>query len=219
MPSEMELSLRRRMVYHGIRSFLPDQTARWAVKILDAEFQNENTFSVVSFLNRLTELDRKLRDEQSQLHRAITTYFGQAADAIGPDPIAAVNPLTETPPPTTNAVSGWHSVFNVFINHLVSSTRQIKPKAIEEMLKSLGKAKISGLSASTAADLTIFSQTCRPNFRVSATRQELHCIFHSVYLFYCEEFGPVLTDKFVQRAIRGTQHLPESLQFPMNGLL
>jgi hypothetical protein len=218
MATETELSLWRRMVYHGLITHLPEPTARWAVEVLDREFRQESSLPVIKFVIRLSELDRSLAKDQLKLHGAIYRYRGMHADEIGPDPFGGSNTIKAPAPAPARANSGWHTVFNTFLNELISVIRQVKPATLDSLWPHV-KQGVPGSSLRINGDMIALAQGGRAVFHAQSTRQELQKVFQMIYPWMCEEFGPVMADKFVQRAIKEAENLPEALLFPPKNLL
>jgi len=113
---------------------------------------------------------------------------------------------------------GWAETFNRLLNALIASLNQIAPAAAARALECLNHG-LPGLKPTTLMHLDEFVRYGTANFTNETNKTEMQAIFHSIYLWLCEEYGPVTADRLCQRAIRTTESEANSLNYPPRALL
>jgi len=81
-----EASRRRRLVYHGIRPHLGEETARKAVELCESEFPPSEPFSVRRLLEKAGTTNPEVPKRFGELFTALITLQTKDGDDIGPDP-------------------------------------------------------------------------------------------------------------------------------------
>jgi hypothetical protein len=195
-PNAAELSLRRRMVFHGLKAHLPAGSVRNALALCDGEFSSEATFSVTRFLTRLGQVDPSV-GQPVKYFEYLQKLRNVPPEQIGPDPLGYSwdTPAAPAATPKSEANGTWTGTANALLHELITAFNQAKPGLGDTL-----KKRSPGFPAGTAKD-------------------KLHAGLHAMYVWACEEVGPVLADKLFARAVKAVEVQAGAAQYPPQALL
>lgn len=230
MIDQQDLAHRRRFVYHGLNGHLPEESVRTALRLCDEEFARDPAFSLVKFLDRLTLADQRAAELRPMLFVSLQRARLKPMHELGADPRpttpAAPQPRSTTPAPMQRsspaavAVQGWHDLGNLLLADLFESLRRVHSSlpttAARHLERNLNEA---AFSPATFAAIEDWLKTGTPVFTARATRNELHTIVHTLYLWMCDALGPVEADRLVSRAVRDVEKHPSSVRLSAHALL
>ncbi|WP_439630695.1 hypothetical protein [Gemmata sp.] len=235
MTTQQEASRRRRIVYHAARNRLPDDMVSAAVRLCDREFQALPVFSVQKFISRLTEAvgpppkPGELFTAMNRL-RVVTDL-----DAIGPDPVGGAAPGAPQQPahepaapprfrPAAPAASGridsWAAAFTAFMNGIVGELRHLGPDLPAAARAGVAlRLQKADLGPNGYAELNAWADGQAAAFTDRLSIKDMHAGLHELYLWACEELGPVETDRVFGAVLREVSQLPGAAQFPPRSLM
>lgn len=194
MPTDVERSRRRRLVYHALCPHLPAADVQRAVALCDLEFAT-GAFSSMRFLHRLGQTVPGIGNPV-RLFEHLQKLIPLPADQIGPDP------TTLTPLPAarsggvgTGGVASWAASAGALLAAVESGLASAAPRLAVQWRE---------------------QATPLPPF---GTTEALHSVIHDRYLWVCEAVGPVLADKLFTQAVKAVDALPGAATFPPAKLL
>ncbi|MBA4191897.1 MAG: hypothetical protein C0467_28290 [Planctomycetaceae bacterium] len=235
MVTPQEASRRRRIVYHASRSRLPDEMVNAAVKLCDREFQAIPVFSIQKFLTRLTEAvgtppkPGELFAAMNRL-RVITDLDEIGPDPVGPLPVAKVQTAVAEPSPTRgrpseppsrdSRIDSWPASFTALLSGLLAELQHLGPDmpAAARAGFALQLQKVD-LSPAGYAELNSWADEKLCTFTNRITSADMHAGVHALYVWSCEELGPIETDRLFSAVIRDVSQYPGAAQFPPRNLL
>lgn len=232
MTPQQEASRRRRIVYHAARTRLPDEMVSAAVKLCDREFQALPVFSVQKFISRLTEAvgpppkPGELFTAMNRL-RVVTDLDAIGPDPFGSAPVAQAQPAPEPQPrfrPSAAVPGGriesWAAAFTAFVNGIVDELGRLGPDlpAAARSGVALRLQKVD-LGPNGYAELNAWADGKSAPFTDRLSTKDMHAGLHELYLWVCEELGPVETDRLFGTVLREVSALPGAAQFPPRSLM
>ncbi|VTT97773.1 Uncharacterized protein OS=Candidatus Entotheonella sp. TSY1 GN=ETSY1_39595 PE=4 SV=1 [Gemmataceae bacterium] len=234
MTPQQEASRRRRIVYHAARNRLPDEMVSAAVKLCDREFQALPVFSVQKFISRLTEAVGP-PPKPGELFTAMNRLRVVAdLDAIGPDPVGGAAPATTAPPAPEPAprfrpaapasgsgrIDSWAAAFTALMNGVLGELRHLGPDLPDAARAGVAlRVQKADLGPQGYAELNAWADGQVAAFTDRLSTKDMHAGLHELYLWVCEELGPVECDRVFGAVLREVSALPGAAQFPPRSLM
>lgn len=231
-----EASRRRRIVYHATAGRLAADEVAAAVKLCDREFQNTPVFSVRQFLSRFSQVVGEPANSGELFAAMNRLRIINDLEAIGPDPVGpTVTATAERPdrreaapsraeraaaPKASSRIEGWADTFNALLSALLAELRRLSPTLPDDIRGAIvGATQGAGLNFDSATQLTAWASGESDVFTDRTTPQEMHAILHALYMWTCEELGPVETDRLFGAVLREVSQHPGAAQFPPRSLM
>ncbi len=239
MLDPLEASRRRRIVYHGLRGRLTDPEVAAAVRLCDREFTAEPVFSVQKFVARLAQVVGPARNT-GELFASLTRLRMVAnTDAIGPDPSAgeardAGHARQDTGRGTRDTGSngnghgrpvaasseGWPEVFAAVVEEVARGLTRVNPRVADAAFAFLGeRLPRLKLTPGGQAEVAAWAANRTAAFTARTAKPDMHAVIHALYVWTCQEVGPIDADKLFARAVREADRVPSAAQCPPQGLL
>lgn len=228
MVDQHEASRRRRIVAQGLKPHVSAATLQAAVKLCDKEFQGDGVFSVQRFLDRLAQLDTDVSAHKGVLFKSLINLRQVDPTQLGPDPLEG----NGVRPPSTREMTisamasangkaavaaGWSRMFQMLLKTYIGLLRNQDESRLASLATSLTESLDElKLSASSVLGLRswIGSKFGTILNAVPMNIDEMQRLLHAIYVWCCEEFGPVASDRMMGRALKECESLPEAAHYP-----
>nr|WP_294838659.1 hypothetical protein [uncultured Methylotenera sp.] len=213
----MDLVLKRRAVYTGLKPFLSSNEMAPALSLWETEFSSKPTYALASFVTRCCTTD-ELRRIRTQILSAIIAALESPESLLLSDPGSQVGRLTMSHADSYQVVlDAKNSIFIALSSRLWAAVDEITEKSIIDfILRNLAHLKLSSEHAGNLKDWFINRNAAFPcNFEL-ATLQKL---INLNYIALCEYYGPVKADRLLSQATHAVEPEAMQLQFNLHDLL
>ena len=213
----MDLVLKRRALYTGLKPFLSANEMAPALSLWETEFSSKPTYALASFVTRCCTTD-ELRRIRTQILSAIIAALESPESLLLSDPGSQVGRLTMSDADSYQVVlDAKNSIFIALSSRLWAAVDEITEKSIIDfILRNLAHLKLSSEHAGNLKDLFINRNAAFPcNFEL-ATLQKL---INLNYIALCEYYGPVKADRLLSQATHAVEPEAMQLQFNLHDLL
>ncbi len=207
-----ERSLRRRLIYNAMPADTSIEIVQQCIDILENEFGETPDIRYSQLVKRLGESIGSSINFGPVLGR-IMMLRNKTPDDIGPDPGVAAKPATVS-------LDSKGVVFACLFNAICHQVSSRGATRILELKKHFASAA-SGLDLSTDCKESLAGWTIGDAAEVSFSGEvaDLQRIVNSAFVWMCNKFGPVETDKILHRAIHVAEQIPESFEFSPKELM
>lgn len=213
----MDLVLKRRAVYTGLKPFLSANEMAPALSLWETEFSSKPTYALASFVTRCCTTD-ELRRIRTQILSAIIAALESPESLLLSDPGSQVGRLTMSDADSYQVVlDAKNSIFIALSSRLWAAVDEITEKSIIDfILRNLSHLKLNSEHAGNLKDWFINRNAAFPcNFEL-ATLQKL---INLNYIALCEYYGPVKADRLLSQATHAVEPEAMQLQFNLHDLL
>ncbi len=209
---------RRRRLRLSLESLLPPDQLWHALWVWEREFATTSPFDISGYANRIAS-ELGIPESSKALLDQITRGIQAPADGLPADPIAemqrhAFQPLSAAPSPPmgsaapTIPLSPPEAVFNRFLETLLASLGKrvvgVGPDGPRDQVAALVRSvggRAPGWIEDPQAKLTGLSPS------------QMSTVINGLYVWTCEELGPVAADPLFGSAVRSTEEMPEAANF------
>jgi hypothetical protein len=216
----MNLPLRRRAIYTGLKPFLNATEMAQALSMWETEFSLKPPYALAGFVSRCCTTD-ELRKVRSQILRALITALESPEALLLSDPGSQVNKQTLVDngkkEDSTIVLDAKNSVFVALSNALWAAVDETTEKSIIDfILRNLANLKLSNDQSRKLKDWFISRNTTFPCNLELTTLQKL---INLNYIALCEYYGPVKADKLLSQATHAVEPDAIQRQFNLHDLL
>lgn len=204
--SEREASRRRRLINFSSQNLLDQKEILQLIKIWEDNFSDSHAFRIVSFIRKVQEeleLDAEVR---KSLLKNLNENLSKSSELLGVDPLAK---LPEQREPVNN------TVFRYLIRTLLTKLDAKEVQNLQGVLRNYFAN--SQLDYDTQVALInwckLLSQEDNSKITAHVSQSVMSKVIDQIYNYYCDLFGPVVTDHTFAEAIRSTEAIPEAREF------
>lgn len=207
----MNLPLRRRAIYTGLKPFLNATEMSQALSMWETEFSLKPTYALASFVTRCCTSD-ELRRIRTQILRALITALESPEALLLTDPGSQVGKQTLVDDDSSIVLDAKNSVFVALSSALWTAVDETTEKSIIDfILRNLTHLELSSDQSRKLKDWFISRSTTFPcNFELTTLQK----LINLNYIALCEYYGPVKADKLLSQATHAVE--PEAIQRQFN---
>ncbi|WP_152553392.1 hypothetical protein [Methylotenera sp. L2L1] len=214
----MNLTLRRRAIYTGLKPFLNATEMAQALGMWETEFSLKPPYALASFVTRCCTTDA-LRRIRTQILRALITALESPEALLLSDPGSQVGKqtLADDKDDSTVVLDAKNSVFVALSSALWTTVDEATEKSIIDfILRNLTHLKLSSEQSRKLKDWFINRNTVFPcNFELTTLQK----LINLNYIALCEYYGPVKADKLLSQATNAVEAEAIQRQFNLHDLL
>lgn len=199
----------------ALSAILDEAAVEQAASLYDLEFADQPTLSVAELVGRL-DANLGLGPRKKVAYKALTA----AVQGKSPTPGA----VSAVPAPAGGTGAGGSdagSVFGFLVREIVSRCKHRDVSSVQGLSRHVSEA-IPQLTLSPAAEQGIRSWVADPErFALGSqgSDEEMKRLLQNVYLWSCDWFGPVDTDRIFADAVRTAEQLPAAANFSPRNFL
>lgn len=199
----MDLKLRRRAIYTGMRPYFEDEALLDALKLWQEKYSNTPKFAFTEFLSVCCQT-KELRQQRSSILSSIFKSMDLPEHQLLADPFDEANSeVVITTPTNKHDVDNDTLVFMRFFEVLFNKVSDKEALTIRaSIIKNTAKLSIDGRRKVVLQDwLDKKLERLEYGYELTVIRQ----IINFAYIAMCENFGPVKADQVLAQAIKETE--------------
>ena len=212
----MDLVLKRRALYTGLRPHLNDEELVTALKLWQLEYSEKPKFAFTAFLAVITNTE-KLRRQRTRILSSLLRAMELSEVDLLADPYSELSKQYEFI--TENVMEEDHTidVFIVFFEKL--QVKMDEKDALGVRAYIIQNVKKLNLNTRTTMQLTEWinkeSSVLKGRYNLSSLRQ----VINLAYVAMCQLKGPVKTDQLLSQTIRDVEAFANEKQVNLHDLL
>jgi hypothetical protein len=214
----MNLELRRRAIYTGLKPFLNATEMAQALSMWETDFSSKPPYALASFVTRCCTTD-DLRRIRTQILRALITALEAPESLLLSDPGSQVGKYTMADDEDSSAIvlDAKNSIFVALSKALWMAVDEATEKStVDFILRNLVHLQLKAEQSRKLRDWLINRNTTFPcNFELSTLQK----LINLNYIALCEYYGPVKADKLLSAATHATGTEAIQRQFNIHDLL
>jgi hypothetical protein len=211
----MELVLRRRAIYTGLRPFLDDNALLNAIKIWQADFSQKPKFALSVFVSRCCTTPQ-LKQQRAKILGSIFMAMDAPQSELLPDPLEHLKPVDKS------LILGFENdhktkVFITLLQQIFMHFNALEEKKIRQFLiDNLAKIDADNRHVVHMQEwLLEKAATLDANYDTG----DMQKLIHFAYVAMCELFGPVKADQYLAQAVEDTENFAQKLNIKIHDLL
>ena len=215
----MSADLRRSSVLDALTTLLSAYELALAMSIYDQEFAHQQFFLAAKYLERLS-LSVGLGDRQRRVFASLNTALTHTAFVREPRAASLREPAGSTGQTTVQLLPAL-LVFGALCERVSQRLLGLYPATRSGWPAAL-RAHIEEMRVDEAVSEQLRHWADDPferRLQVNLNEQILSELVHVLYLWSCNEIGPVKTDQIFAHIIRELQQMPEAAQFSPRRLM
>jgi hypothetical protein len=200
----MDLILRRRAIYTGMRPYFEDEALLDALMLWQEKYSERPKYAFTEFLSVCCKT-KELRQQRSNILSSIFKALDLPESDLLDDPFGELNSgNVKTSQSSINLeVNDVTRVFKKFFEVLMSKVREKEALAIKALLiKNMAKLD---LDSRRKVILQEWLESKRETLECGYSLNEIRIIVNFSYVAMCEYFGPVKSDQILAQAINTTE--------------
>lgn len=196
---------RREVVARALEEFLEAPQSEQAIALYDVEFADQKSLSVTAFVGRLDDsisLGAARKKLYLHLSKATRDLGSSGSGASASDS-------------ASEGSSAAGTVFAFLMRELVSAWKSRDASSIQGLSKHVNDELATlGMSGSAERQARRWAASLETeSIGDSGSDDDMRRLLQSVYVWSCEWFGPVDTDRIVAEAVRSAERVPAASQF------
>ncbi|MEQ1597918.1 MAG: hypothetical protein ABL880_00980 [Methylotenera sp.] len=217
----MELLLRRRAIFTGMRPYFDDHELLEAIHLWQAEYAQKPKFALSAFVARCCS-SPQLKAQRASILGAIFSAFDFPENKLLPDPLEVLKLSKDSVDAHHHVVDAKTKVFTELLVHILLKFNGLDQQLIlNYLIAHLPKIKTDERRTmhlrvwlSRQID-NLHANSLQANFSAEILQQ----LINISYVAMCEYAGPVRADQFLSQAMKETEPLAASLDFKLHDLL
>jgi len=212
----MELTLRRRAIYTGMRPYFDDQALLNAINLWQAEYSHKQKFALSVFVARCCNTTQ-LKLERPKILGAIFMAMDLASDELLPDPFVELNANNVFQPEIKQAQDHTTKVFTMLLQQLFLKFNKSEEQQLRKFLiDHLHEVKTDKMRLMYIREwLALHTHDLEGTYDLEVLRQ----LINLVYVAMCQSAGPVKADHYLSQSIKETEPLSLESGFRLHDLL
>lgn len=214
--SNVELTLRRRAIYTGMRPYFDDEKLLSAINLWQTEYSQKPKFALSVFIARCCD-SPELKDERAKILKSIFMALELAPDALLPDPFVELKPANKALATAATDNPQQTVMFVTLLNQLFIKFNKVDEKQIRDsVLELLGEVKTDRMRMMYIREwFAKNTQTLEGQFDLDVLQK----LVNICYMVMCQQLGPVKADQYLAQAIKETEPLASEAGFKLHDLL
>ena len=217
----MDLTLRRKAIFTGMRPYFDDYELLQAIKLWQAEYAQKPKFALSVFVARCCS-SPQLKAQRSEILGAIFSALDLPESKLLADPLIVLKHSESLTNADDFTADDKTKVFTALMQQiLLKFNRQDQMLVSNYLIAHLAKINtderrkmhLRAWISQPGSELTI--KTLQANYSLDILQQ----LINISYVAMCEYTGPVKADQFLSQAIKETEPFAASLGFKLHDLL
>lgn len=211
----MELVLRRRAIYTGLRPYFDDQELLSLIKIWQDDFSQKPKFALSVFVSRCCNTPA-LKQDRAKILGAIFMALDASPSELLPDPFEDLKVADKL------SILGFENdskttVFMTLLQQILMHFDEQEEKKIRRFLiDHLNQINTDNRRLKHMQEwLLEKSITLAANYKI----EDMQKLIHFTYVAMCEAVGPVKADQYLAQAVKETESFAEKHDFKLHDLL
>jgi hypothetical protein len=211
----MELVLRRRAIYTGLRPYFDDQELLGLIKIWQDDFSQKPKFALSVYVSRCCNTPQ-LKQDRAKILGAIFMALDAPISELLPDPFEDLKAAD------TSSILGFENddktkVFMTLLQQIFMNFDDQEEKKIRRFLiENLNKIDCDNRRLKHMQQwLLEQSITLAANYKI----EDMQKLVHFTYIAMCEAVGPVKADQYLAQAVKETESSAQKHNFKLHDLL
>ncbi|WP_152604125.1 hypothetical protein [Methylotenera sp. G11] len=212
----MELTLRRRAIYTGMRPYFDDEALLNAINLWQAEYSHKQKFALSVFVARCCNT-AQLKLDRPKILGAIFMAMDLASDELLPDPFVELNANNVFQPEIRQAQDHTTKVFTMLLQQMFLKFNKRDEEQLRKFLiDHLHEVKTDKMRLMYIREwLSLHTSDLEGTYELEVLRQ----LINLVYVAMCQSAGPVKADQYLSQSIRETEPLSQESGFKLHDLL
>jgi hypothetical protein len=211
----MELVLRRRAIYTGLRPYFDDQELLSLIKVWEDDFSQKPKFALSVFVSRCCNTPQ-LKQDRAKILGAIFMALDAPTSELLPDPFEDLKSSDNT----SNLAfenDGKTTVFMTLLQQIFMNFDEQEEKQIRRFLiDNLDKIDTDNRRIMHMQQwLFEKSMNLAANFKI----EDMQKLVHFTYVAMCEVVGPIKADQYLAQAVKETESFAQKNNFRLHDLL
>lgn len=211
----MELVLRRRAIYTGLRPYFDDQELLSLIKIWQDDFSQKPKFALSVFVSRCCNTPQ-LKQDRAKILGAIFMAMDAPPSELLSDPFEDLK-ATDNSSTLSFENDDKTTVFMTLLQQIFMHFDEQEEKKIRRFLiDNLNKIDADNRRLMHMQQWVIEKSTIlAANYKI----EDLQKLIHFTYVAMCEAVGPVKADQYLAQAVRKTESFAQKHHFKLHDLL
>jgi len=214
----MDLSLKRRAVYTGLRPFLSDKALEKSLQLWQDEYSEDASYAFTEFLSVCCDTE-ELKKKRTRILSSLLRSMEASEHELLPDPLEfETGKITiENSEEVIKLSDSTTIVFERFFDNLLKQCGEPKAKQVRTyVLNQVENSKLNVLQRKYLNDwLEQSAKQLKGDWKKSHLRQ----LVNYCYVALCEYFGPVKADQFLAQAVAETEAFAQDKKINLHDLL
>ncbi|MGY1490073.1 hypothetical protein ACW4YW_11710 [Methylobacillus pratensis] len=212
----MDIVLRRRAIFTGLRPFLNDEELLPAVALWEREYAGQPVFALSGFIARCCTRPA-LKAQRGQMLRAVIGAMELPEGQLLPDPGAQSGSVATAQRTTSLSADDKTSMFVILLQAMLLLVDPALQGAVRNrLLQQLDRQKFEGVRQQELHEWLAGHNPALPH---SYSLDLLRSFINQAYVVMCEALGPVRADQLLAQAIRQAEIQGQHLSFKVHDLL
>lgn len=212
----MDITLRRRAIYTGMRPFFDDHELYNAVMLWQNDYTEKPKFALSVFVARCCTRP-ELKEQRAKILASIFSAMDLPESQLLPDPLKDLKSHGTLIPSEAHTPDGKTAVFAVLLNQLLVKFNEAHEANIRHFLLghlsqlSIDERRVMHLREWLAGRVPVLGA----NYEVVVLQK----LINLMYVAMCEYAGPVKADQYLFAAIKETESTAMQYQYKIHDLL
>ena len=212
----MDLILRRRAIYTGLRPYLDDESLLEAIHLWQIKYSDKPKFAFAEFLSECCQ-DKGLRSQRTNILSSIFKALDLPEHALLPDPFdIGLDHLADLTP-TEKICDDTTIVFVHLLDNLLKSLSDKDALYVRiHILNQFPSLRLDELRKAFLRDWLNHKINQLPvSYDLTVMRQ----LINFSYVAICELLGPVKADQLLAQTMKATSELAMQMEIPLHDFL
>jgi hypothetical protein len=212
----MDLKLRRRAIYTGMRPYFDDAALLEAIHLWQIKYSDKPKFAFTEFLSECCQ-DKALRAQRTTILSSIFKALDTPERDLLPDPFDIDQDQLIQLAPAEKICDDTTIVFVHFLDNLLKSLVDKDALTVRiYILNQFPSLRLDELRKAFLRDwLDKKSNKLPVSYELSVMRQ----VVNFAYVAICEIKGPVKADQLLSQAIKSSDELAKQMEIPLHDFL
>lgn len=212
----MDIKLRRRAIYTGLRPYLNEVTLLDAMHLWQSKYSDKPKFAFAEFLSECCQ-NKALRAQRTNMLSSIFKALDMPERELLPDPFDEVLSQPTDLTPEELIADNKTIVFSNLFDHLLAL---LTDKQAMEVRVSLLKALASlPLDVRRKVDLREWLDKKSSNLAMSYALSDIRQLMNLAYVAICELVGPVKADQLLNQAMHASTEMARKMEVSLHEFL
>ncbi len=211
----MELVLRRRAIYTGLRPYFDDHELLSLIKVWQDDFSHKPKFALSVFVSRCCNTP-ELKENRAKILGSIFMAMDAPPSELLPDPLEDLKAADKA------SILGFENdnKTTVFIN-LLQQIFMNFDEAEEKKIRRILVDQLNQLDTDNRRLMHMQQWLLEKTTALAANYkiEDLQKLIHFTYVAMCEAAGPVKADQYLAQAAKETESYAQKLNFKLHDLL
>lgn len=212
----MDLILRRRAIYTGLRPYFDDASLLEAIHLWQIKYSDKPKFAFAEFLSECCQ-DKALRAQRTNILSSIFKALDLPEHALLPDPFTIGLDDLADQSPTEKICDDTTILFVHFLDNLLKSLSE--KDALYVRIHILNQFPSLRLDELRKAYFRDWLNHKLPKLPVSYDLAAMRQLINFSYVAMCELMGPVKADQLLAQGIKASEELAMQMEIPLHDFL